>query len=224
MRWWLIGASLLVGSALAQEGGKPLTDSERAKRDAEKVFSFIKFKTVKKAPAAPAVSVTPPAPAPTRPAPAPSKTESAKAEPVRVDPAPPAPRVLDAALPQPAAAVEALPALTPLSAAAPASAVAPNVLPTPPVEDDEGDEADLKLIEFVAPELPPAVQATLGTSNPRVKLRFQVGANGRVLSVRAAEGVARRVAQVAERAVAQWRFEPIPAAREVEVEIAFRRE
>ena len=228
MRWWCIGVVLLVGSAWAQEGSKPLSDAERAKRDAEKVFSFIKFQTVKKAPAA--------APAPVRTAPAsapaPQRAEAPKAEPARVEPAPA--RVMDAALPQPAPVVEALPTVVPPLSTAPVSTAPVSTAPltaasaptpvTPADEVDEADEVELKLLEFVAPELPAAVQATLGASNPRVKLRFQVGADGKVLSVRAADGVPRRIAQVAERAVAQWRFEPIASARDVEVEIAFRRE
>ncbi|MFO1251585.1 MAG: TonB family protein [Inhella sp.] len=82
---------------------------------------------------------------------------------------------------------------------------------------------ELKLVDFVAPELTPQIQATLGASNPVVKLRFMVGIDGKVQSARAVEGVPRRLGQVAERAVLQWRFEPLPAAREVEVEIAFKR-
>ena len=54
MRWWWLLAAGVMGSALAQESGKVMSDAERAKRDAEKVFSFIKFQTVKRPAAAPA--------------------------------------------------------------------------------------------------------------------------------------------------------------------------
>lgn len=81
---------------------------------------------------------------------------------------------------------------------------------------------ELKLVDYAAPDLSPQVQATLGARNPVVKLRFTVGADGRVQVARAADGVPRRLAQLAERAVLQWRFLPLPAAREVDVEIAFK--
>ncbi|WP_374437284.1 TonB family protein [Inhella sp.] len=235
MRWWWVLGVGVMGSALAQDGGKGLSDAERAKRDAEKVFSFIKFQTVKKPSAAPAAAPSAAAPSP-RLAPARSDaTPTARSKPAAPEPGVAAaqasapslasapatvPQIVpEASRPQGAAAEDpARPALG--APVQPPAAAAPP--PTPEPEPEE-QEVELKLVDFVAPELTPQIQATLGASSPVVKLRFMVGTDGKVQSARAVEGVPRRLGQVAERAVLQWRFEPLPAAREVEVEIAFKR-
>lgn len=219
MRWMVGGLLALQALGAMAEG---ISDAERAKRDAEKVFSFIKIQTVRKADAAPAAKAEAPKPAVARaPAPA-ATTATATARPSEPEPAQTEPARLRADL-SPAAApqtqsVDALPVVA-MANTRSLAPTAPSAAPAP-----EDDESELKLIDFVAPELSTQLQATLGTSNPRVKLHFKVGADGRVVSVRAAEGVPRRIGQVAERAVAQWRFEAISAPREAEVEIAFRRD
>lgn len=240
MRWWWVLGVGVMGSALAQEGSKGMSDAERAKRDAEKVFSFIKFHTVKKPAAAPAAKpAATPAPSPrsgpTRPAsslpaqgnssaPALNAPEAQPSVPaVASAPAP----VLEASQPQGAVVEEPGRSVAPPLAASPVPAgpVQPPAAAAPAAPEAEPDEqeVELKLIDFVAPELTAQLQATLGASSPVVKVLFTVAADGKVETARAAAGVPRRLGQVAERAVLQWRFEPLPAAREVEVEIAFRR-
>ncbi len=226
-----------MGSALAQDGGKGISDAERAKRDAEKVFSFIKFQTVKKPSAAPAA-----APAAAAPSPRPAPARSDAVPTARIKPSAPEPSAAGAQVSAPSVASApptaappvpqiAQEASRPLGAGeAPARPMLEAPVQQPPAAapamsepEPEEQEVELKLVDFVAPELTPQIQATLGASNPVVKLRFMVGTDGKVQSARAVEGVPRRLGQVAERAVLQWRFEPLPAAREVEVEIAFRR-
>lgn len=216
--------------ALAQPAA-PMTDAERARRDAEKVFSFIKFQTV---PAKPAE----PAPRPARPAAASTAPPAAAAPPRAPEPvvagaaAPAAPPIKPAAA---LAAAEALPALEHAALTAPAPTAAPlaaavlNTLPAtlPPEAEPEGDDADdgaLQLQSFVAPVITPALQSTLGAGSRNVKVRFTVQANGRVSQADAAPGVPRRLARPAIDAVLQWQFAPLPQPRTVDVEIAFRRD
>jgi protein TonB len=229
---------VLLGLAAGGVAAQGNADAERARRDAEKVFSFIKFHAVKK-PAAPAPA-PPPAPAresELRPA------ATARALPPRpaVPPTepPPAndgPRGATAVLSPPAQTAVSAPALAdaqPLVAPAAAALLSQPALPTPllppPIAapaaaDDEEEAIEIKLREFVAPELSPSVLATLGASNPRVRMRFTVEPDGKVSQATAREGTPRRLAQVASRAILQWRFEPIALAQEVEVELAFKRD
>lgn len=100
-----------------------------------------------------------------------------------------------------------------------ATVAAPNDEP-----DDEDDEEALKLVSFTAPQLSLELQATLGPSTRNVKVRFAVAADGRVTHAQAQEGTPRKLANVATQAIRQWRFAPLPRAREVDVEIAFKRD
>lgn len=215
--------------ALAQAAG-PMSDAERARRDAEKVFSFIKFQTV---PAKPAEPVHKPA----RPAAAPAAPPRA-AEPVAAAPAAVAPTAAAAPAVKPAAALaaaDAPPALEPAALAAPAPTAAPlagavlsalpvTVAPEPEGEAEDADDGALQLQNFVAPVLTPALQSTLGAGTRNVKVRFTVEPNGRVSQADAAPGVPRRLAKPAIDAILQWQFAPLPQPRTVDVEIAFRRD
>lgn len=221
----LLGLLLALSAppAMAQQ----LSDSERAKRDAAKVFNFIKFHAVraKSAPVAAPVATAAAAAAPAAAAVAPSAIRS------RVEPlAEPVART--AAEPQlaksePVAAAASAPAVTstaaigdaqpgtilpPVSepAAQPASAAAPAQAEPEPVE--------IKLVHHVEPELPRGNNLRDGT----VRVRFTVEPDGRVSKAVAAEGAQRRLANSATRAIEQWRFAPIPAAQEIEVDIDFR--
>lgn len=237
MRSWRVGVVLLglaTGGVVAQGNA----DAERAKRDAEKVFSFIKFHAVKKP--APPAPVAPAAPA-REPEPRPAATARAlpprpAVPPAETPPASDGSRGATAVLsapPQTAVSAPALADAPPLVAPAAAALLSQPALPTPALPSpvaasaaaDEDEEAiEIKLREFVAPELSPAVLATLGASNPRVRMRFTVEPDGRVSEATAREGTPRRLAQVASRAILQWRFEPIALAQEVEVELAFKRD
>ncbi len=93
-----------------------------------------------------------------------------------------------------------------------------------PEEDEDDDDAALRLVSFTAPELSVELQRTLGPSPRNIKVRFTVEADGRVSQAQAQEGTPRRLANVATLAIRQWRFDPLPRAREVDVEIAFKRD
>lgn len=226
----------------AAQATAPITDAERARRDAEKVFSFIKFQTVPK----PGAEAKPPKPAP---APAPvaaAERPKPAARPAEAHATPATPHV---AATRPAdepavktvaelAPVEPPPAIAPVALAPPtaqaaplaAVALAPAFNPTPAApkvedaEDDDADDGALQLRAFVAPVLTPAVQQTLGAGSRSVKVRFTVEADGRVSQAEAAPQVPRRLAKPAVDAILQWQFAPLAQARTVDVEIAFRRD
>jgi hypothetical protein len=105
-----------------------------------------------------------------------------------------------------------------------ASPVAVTVGAGAEVEADDPEEVPLQLQDFVAPVLTQEVQATLGVGSRSVKVRFTVEPSGKVSKAEAAPGVPRRLAKPAMEAILQWRFAALPAARIVDVEIAFRRD
>lgn len=221
--------ALAVGSAAAQTAEK-MSDAERARRDAEKVFSFIKFHTVK--PAAPKPA---PAPVAARPAPRPAAAAAAvvasnTAAPASAPPAPatvlarsasaPAPAIEPAAAPAPAAALadSAPPVATSLPPPSEPVAAAP-AEPAPAVEEEE---VPLKLIAYVPPEMNAQVLNAMEGRQIAVPVRFVVQPDGRVSEARSTGSAPRRVANAAVRAVQQWRFDPLPAAREIDVELLFK--
>jgi len=66
------------------------------------------------------------------------------------------------------------------------------------------------------------------TDKPRIRVQTlkaiiepELQADGRVSAAKAMGNAPRRIENSAVRAVMQWRFEPLPAVREVDVEIAF---
>ncbi len=214
---WMAGA--MAASSVAWAQTKPdgdLTDAERAKRDAAKVFRFIKLQAQRQAaPAAPAAAAAPrvvsapraapaPSPVPTPAAKGPDVAELAAAVPTATGQAP-APDAYVAPLPA------AVPAASPVVEAAPSAAVAP-----PP----EAEEIELELINHVQPELP---NNRLGNLRDGVVwVQFSVEPDGRTSNVVARPGAQVRLAQSAVKAVQQWRFAPISTAQDVAVEIAFK--
>lgn len=232
---------LLLPLLAAAQATAPMTDAERARRDAEKVFSFIKFQTVPrpgaeakppKPAAAPATAAAERPKAPTRPAEAhaaPATPHLAVARPAEEPPAKTVAELAPAAPPPALAPVTlAAPAAQPVPLAAVALAPAFNPAPAAPkpeeAEDDDADDGALQLRAFVAPVLPPSVQQTLGAGSRNVKVRFTVEADGRVSQAEAAPQVPRRLAKPAVDAILQWQFAPLAQARTVDVEIAFRRD
>lgn len=257
-------ASLLSISlgAWAQASEAGLSDQERAKRDAGKVFNFIKFHAVRSAkPADKAAEKPAEKAADTRvaaaPAPAPAPRRAADAQVASQDAARPAAegvqtqvaqvaQVTQVAQVAPAAAPAAglaapsasrgmvepgAQAANPVASGAvmaPAAALvaapsqpAPSVTPTPEPEPEE--ETGLQLVEYVEPELPRANNVTT-LKGGTVTVRFEVGTDGKVVSAVPRDGAPRRLAQAAARAVQQWRFAPLSAAREAEVDIVFNLE
>jgi TonB family protein len=233
--------SLAVSSAWAQsDDAKAKADAaslERAQKQADQVFHWIKLtgeKTTPKAAPAPA-----PAPAPTvakkapAPAPAPVTAKAPAASSDAVSSAP-APAALAATAPAPApapAVAEAKPAAEPpatvvASAGTPTPAVdAPTVAaarvsaPPPPPEPEPEDDTPIRLIERVDPVIPPQLKATMVTGFAQV--RFTIQPNGTVSAASPLKASHARLGVVAAAAVKQWRFAPIPKAREVAIELAF---
>ena len=223
----------LLGTAQAPA----MSDAERARRDAEKVFGFIKFQTVKPKPAAepekPRKPAAPIAPRPISPA---RQTETAAApETARTTTSAPA----TSTPPQAVAIVrtppptEAAPLPEPRQMNASFSATPINAVPAPAAplaaapepEADEPEEVPLQLQRFVEPVLPRLTRDALesGSRDVIVTVRFTVEANGTVSKAEALAEAPRRFARPATDAVLQWQFAPLPQARTVDVEIAFRR-
>jgi protein TonB len=242
----LLALLFCVAPVWAQQTEK-LSDAERAKRDADKVFSFIKFHTVKPAAAAAAAPrPTPPAPVRTAVVPAataaatsaaaapvaraisPSAASSSAPQLAQTPSSPPAQaRGLGEAAstanatPQPAAALS--------TESAPAGSLPPSATPQPPATQpepalapaEEEEEVPLKLIAYTPPDMSAQVMAAMDKPKVVIPVRFTVQADGRVSAAKAMGNAPRRIENSAVRAVMQWRFEPLPAVREVDVEIAF---
>lgn len=219
----LLAALSLALPLLSAAQQSALTDAERARRDADKVLSFIKFQTVRSKPAEPADKPRKPAaPVPPRATAAARASDAApSAEPAAAE------HAHALATPQPTATPAAAAATVEQTAAGFAAMAAP-APPTAPAEPEpepeEHDEAPLQIQQFVAPVLPPSVQATLVGGSRKVTVRFTVEPNGTVSKAEAAADVPRRLARPATDAVLQWQFAPLAQARTVDVELAFRRE
>lgn len=214
-----------------------LSASERAQRDADKVFHWIKLNS-----SAPRQAAAP-APAPTA-APAPAR-KVAQQEAPAVAPAPSAIRETVTPVTAKAAAPAAAPVTAPAVAAAPVPAAASEALPertqialapptatrsiaTPPpapapakVAEPEPD-LPLELISRVEPDIPRQLLASL--RNGSVHVRFDVQPDGSVRNAEAIKSNHKRLAQAAVAAVTQWRFKPVPRAREATVELGFQLE
>jgi protein TonB len=207
----LIGAAGLALSMLqpaaaqAPLPAKPvseMTPAERAQRDADKVFYLIRLnadKAVKPpvaaAPVAAAVPLRKPV-APARPA---TDAQAAAAAAPAPDPAP-----------------ASLLALAAPSVASRPEPVAPEPVPEPAAE------LPLKLLVRVEPVLPRHLMASMQSG--LVQLRFSVQPDGSVKQVETLSSTNKRLASAAIEAVAQWRFEPIPRARDATVELGFNKE
>ncbi|WP_431260465.1 energy transducer TonB [Roseateles chitinivorans] len=218
----------------------PMSDVDRAKRDADKVFQWIKFHAEKgekkpaheaKAeaprPVARPVAVTAPAPA--------TVARRQDADPARnAQDAAPVPVVASAspapaAIGQSAAQTIAPPTSVPppmseapspqvVSMSAPSSAVSAGKVPDPEPEADE--PVPLKLLHKVDPEYPRALLSQQRSGS--VLVQFTVRPDGAVDAAQAVRSPDRKLSVAAVTAVKQWRFGPIPAPRQVSVEIGFQ--
>lgn len=227
----VVAAAVMLGvsPAGAQDAGK-LSDQDRAKRDAEKVFSFIKFQTVRSAnkdkdkdekkddKKATATAAAPAAAKPQTVAKADEAPRSRSLEPVPAS----APADAKGASGAPAVATTLPPVSDPVPAQVPAAAVATPVTPAPEPEPDEPDEVPLKLINYVPPEMNRHVLDAMGGRDHAVPVRFTVEPNGTVSQADPRPGAQRKLGQAAARAIQQWRFAPLPERRVVDVELMFR--
>ena len=229
----IAGALMTLAQPVSAQSDAPKADSlERAQKAADAVFHWIKVNADKNPRPAPPPAPRKPAPvaAAPREAPAPAPTpvrlqvEAAAPAPALPEPAP-APAITAAAsepertpvvlasappLPQPA---------TPLAAAA--RAVQPPPPPPPPPAEEA--EVPLKLLVKVEPVIPRQLQAQ-SFRNGFAQVQFIVAADGTVVQAQATKSSNPRLAAAAVEAVRQWRFAPIPTAREAAVEVAFRNE
>lgn len=240
---WVLAGVVVAGPAWAQapapkKDAAALSDADRAKRDASKVFSFIKFHAVRSAAPAPAPAATAlAAAAPATPrapergadpatatAAAPNPAPSPVAAPMAAASAPAPVGTSTAAMADPAALLAAAP--TAAGGAAPAvaslAAVAPPVAPTVQAQPAPEPEelVELALIEHVEPIVPARLQGIVRSGS--VMVQFTVQPDGKTAKVFARPGGQMRLAQVAVKAVEQWRFAPIPEPRDVMVELAFK--
>lgn len=201
-----------------------ISDSDRAKRDADKVLQWIKFHATH--------SAKPEAPAP---APKPAAAAKAPAPKPAVANAPAgAAQTAQAAasVPAPAASQEQqlaasrepeAPAPKPeLVAAAPATPPAPPATePTRPAPQPEPEEeVALRLIQKVDPDIPRQLASNIRSGS--VMVRFQVKPDGTTTKVESVGSANKRLASSAIAAVQQWKFAPIPKQREATVEIGFK--
>ena len=192
-----------MGGAWAQGDGGNLSDAERAKRDAQKVFSFIKFSTVKapkdkdkdkekdakevSAKAAPAKPSSPPARSAERSAERPAAVAAAPASATAAVTETVVPLDTTQTATQPAQAVT-LPAVAEPQPQVP-------VVSAPVVE--EPDEVELKLVHYVAPEMNRQVMEAMAERAHIVPVRFVVGTDGKVMKAEPKPGANRRLGQAA---------------------------
>ncbi len=236
-------------AAAATDAKAPLSDVERAKRDADKVFQWIKFHAEKgetKKPEHQAKTDAKPEPKSeprAQPAVAKSTVPARKSDDdsrtvamspsdsQRGDPGGMTRTSLTASSAVPASATP--PAYTgriPESMAMAAPATAPVVgTPAAPAQQPEPEPAPLpeedtplRLVNKVDPEYPRALLSQ--QRNGSVMVKFVVQTDGSVEQVEATKSPDRKLSIAAVAAVKQWRFAPINKPRPVSVEIGFQME
>ena len=208
-----------VAPSLAQTdaAAKPeLSAEERAQRQADKVFTFIKLQSVKVAPAPKRAA---------EPAPVPSPSQTAQAQ---VKPSP-KPQTKVTGVADLAAAAQAMPAVpavadvNPIVTPEPARPAALLAAASPSVAtaraEPEPEPPALQLVSKVEPEIPRQLQADF--KGGAVTVRFIVQTDGSVAQAQALQSSHKRLSVAAVAAVNQWRFAPVSAPREATVDIAF---
>jgi len=203
--------------AKAGSGRAEMTPTERAQRDADKVFQWIRIQADKSVPRAPGAARAAASTTPTTLTAAtqqPATTQSMAAVPAveseadTIDPSTPFEATLIAAariVPQ---------TLDPFP---PAPVVA-----APELEPEAQLMLPLKLLSRVDPEMPRQLQPHIRSG--QVQVRFTVQPDGRVAGPEVVQTTNRRLSEAAVDAVLQWRFAPITEARTATVEIGFKRD
>jgi len=210
------------GAAHAQATPAPtppgqLSDADRAKRDADKVFQWIRIQADKPRKTAAAVPADKPAPAAKVAAkPAPKATDNATAEPVREQVAA-------------RTAVESTPAKStlpePTHAAATAAAAPPTTVAVapvvPPANSQPIVEEDQTLTPVVRtePDFPSNLMRQLRKG--LVQVSFTVQPDGSVTQAQAVSSTHPRLVQSAVATVTQWRFQPLQHPQQAVVELGF---
>lgn len=211
--------ALLLGTVAHAQTPASSTDLERAQKAADAVFHWIKLNGDKGA------NRQPPAPAPRKPAPIAAAPKPAPAPAAHNEAAPAEPPATLAAAtpPEPEAPQHSAPALLASAAPtptpdAPLALAAPAVQqPTPPAVEEE---VPLKLLSGVNPTIPRQLRKE-SFRDAYARVKFTVAPDGTVSQVESIKASHSRLGLAAVEAVKQWRFAPIPAAREAGIEFAF---
>lgn len=224
---WVSGLALLGGLAQAQPPtagnaapSAELTPAERAQRDADKVFKWIRIQADK--PVQRAMNPAPPVAAKSAaPAVAAKSGRPRTAEPT-AQAAAPAPAVTTAQQQQ---TLKSEPAA--ISATEPSLLAAARIAAPPPVaiaapEPEPEPERPLKALAMVEPEMPRQLPASIRKGV--VLVRFTVQPDGTVHQAEIVQSTHQRLSDSALEAVSKWRFEPIAQARVATVEVGFSRE
>lgn len=218
MNWGRRGSGLALAlcwcAAMAPAGAQPatanatsradMTPAERAQRDADKVFQWIRIQADKPAQRPPvAAKVT----VPTAPPPSPAMAKAVAA----VE----SPAVsTEAAAPSEATLVAAARLVTRTMASLPFAPVA--AAPEPELM------LPLKLLSKVDPDMPRQLPAHIRSGS--VLVRFTVQPDGSVASPEVVQTTNQRMSASALEAVLQWRFAPVSQARIATVEVGFSRD
>ena len=208
-------AALLLGTTAHAQTAAANVSLERAQKQTDAVFHWIKLNGDKGANRQPPA----PAPAPRKPAPV-----AAAPKPTAAPAASNAPAAAEAPTPVATAAAPGSQdsARAPLASATPppdaplvlaATAVQP---PPPPPEE----EVPLHLLSRVNPTIPRQMQKER-FRDAYASVKFTVAPDGSVSNAESIKASHARLASAAIDAVKQWRFAPIPAAREAAIEFGF---
>jgi TonB family protein len=205
--------------------------SERAKRDADKVFHWIMIQgdRTRKTPAAAAkdskdakddrpaakpIKLAAPEPASPRPKP---DASVAAAEPSHTKPAGKlAERPIDAAVP---AAIPSAVAAAPNSAGIARAEPVAVAVAAPAVEPVDDAPQSLVALAQPAPQFPVSVMRTLRRGT--VQVRFNVMTDGSVSNLEVLHTTSARLNNAALEAIAQWRFQPVSKMQTGAVEVGF---
>lgn len=203
--WCAAPAPAEAQSATANAASRAdMTPAERAQRDADKVFQWIRLQADKPAQRPPAVAK---AAAPITPSPSPAVAKAA------------------AAVERTAASTEAAaPSEATLFAAARLVTRTMAPLPAAPVAAAPEPELmlPLKLLSKVDPDMPRQLPANVRSGS--VLVRFTVQPDGRVVAPEVVQTTNQRMSASALEAVLQWRFAPVSQARIATVEVGFSRD
>lgn len=129
----------------------------------------------------------------------------------------------DAGLPDPASA-EAVPAPAVAAATPAAAGLAATAAPAASVPNAAQPAEEvlipLKLVHYIEPEIPARVRARLRPTN-EVTVGFKVQPDGSVSDVGIRTTTSKALDAVVLAAVKQWRYDPVPEAREHTVQLVF---
>lgn len=224
--------SALPGAARAQSpspngGAAEITPGERAKRDAEKVFQWIRIHSDKPRKAAPTSSggERPAAPvaAAVQPAPVRASRAAAKAADKGITETVQSPAADKLAAEKAGSTTAPGPALQPepvtAAMAAPRDAAAPVADAAPPVVEE-----DMPLVALVKPEPEFSPNLMRQLRKGMVQVSFTVQPDGSVTQARAVSSTHPRLVQTALSTVSQWRFRPPRHAQQAVVDLGFNLE